>query len=72
MTALLRQSIFSRPAGHDDTNDAERLSADQATQHEIGGKTRKKQAAFASQMGRFETEVLTQSKNLTSLMGLFG
>jgi hypothetical protein len=37
LTALLRQSIYSRLAGYDDTNDAERLSLDPAMRHVAGG-----------------------------------
>jgi len=40
--------------------------------HVVGGRAKHKQAAFTSQMGRFETDVLTQSKNLSALMDLSG
>ena len=36
--ALLRQSIYSRLAGYDDTNDAERLALDPAMWHVAGGR----------------------------------
>ena len=38
----------------------------------VGGRARGTQAASTSQMGRFETEVLTQPKNLFALMDLSG
>ena len=38
MTALVRQSVFSRLAGYEDTNDAERLSEDPVMRHVIGGR----------------------------------
>ena len=71
-TALLRQSIYSRLGGYEDTNDAERLSVDPAMRYVVGGRATDKKAASTSQMGRFETELLTQSNNLKALMKLPG
>jgi hypothetical protein len=72
MVALMRQSIFSRLAGYEDTNDAERLSVDPTMRHVVGGRAAERTAASTSQMGRFETEVLTQPGNLAGLRKLSG
>ena len=72
LAALLRQSIYSRLAGYDDTNDSERLCVDPAMRHIAGGRAIERSAASTSAMGRFETEILTQSKNLELLMNLAG
>ena len=72
MVALMRQSIFSRLAGYEDTNDAERLSVDPTMRYVVGGRACERKAASTSQMGRFETEVLTQKVNLAMLTKLPG
>src|SRR5580658_3137660 len=70
MVALMRQSIFSRLAGYEDTNDAERLSVDPTMRYVVGGRATERNAASTSQMSRFETEVLTQPGNLVALKNL--
>jgi hypothetical protein len=72
MVALIRQSLFSRLAGYEDTNDAERLSVDPTMRHVVGGRATEHTAASTSEMGRFETEVLTQRGNLKALTKLSG
>src|SRR5271166_3844720 len=72
MVALMRQSVFSRLAGYEDTNDAERLSVDPAMRYVVGGRACEHQAASTSQMSRFETEVLTQTENLIALKKMPG
>jgi hypothetical protein len=72
MVALMRQSIFSRLAGYEDTNDAERLAVDPTMRHVVGGRATEHTAASTSEMGRFETEVLTQRGNLKALTKLSG
>ena len=72
IAALLRQSIYSRLAGYDDTNDTERLALDPAMRHVAGGRAVERSAASTSGMSRFETEILTQTENLEFLMNLPG
>jgi len=72
MVGLLRQSIYSRLAGYEDTNDAERLAVDPTMRQVVGGRAKERTAASTSQMGRFETEVLTQQSNLKAVTDLSG
>ena len=72
LTALLRQSVYSRLAGYKDTNDAERLCIDPAMRQVVGGRATDHTAASTSQMSRFETETLTRPHNLKALMDLPG
>src|ERR687885_2466250 len=67
-----RQSVFGRLAGYEDVNDADRLAHDPAMRWIVGGRAVTGQAASTSQMGRFETEVLTRNTNLSALCDLSG
>ena len=72
LEGLMRQSVYSRLAGYEDTNDADRLSVDPTMRHVVGGRASEHSAASTSQMGRFETEVLTQQFNREKLAMLPG
>jgi len=67
LVPLLRQSVYSRLAGYEDTNDALRLGRDPAMQAVVGRRALEKQAASTNTVSRFETEVLITDDNLTGL-----
>ena len=71
LVGMLRQSVFGL-AGYEDVNDAVRLRHDPAMRWIIGGKAAKGSGASPSQMGRFETNWLARSENLTTLTALSG
>ena len=67
---LLRQSVYSRLAGYEDLNDAQRLSTD-PTFRLIGSPTRwDRSAALTSTLHGFETELLARDDNLVGLMAV--
>ena len=63
LVPLLRQSVYSRLAGYEDTNDAERLAQDPAMRVIVGRRGPERKAASTNTMSRFETEVLTEKEN---------
>ena len=67
---LLRQSVYSRLAGYEDTNDAVRLARDPAMQAVVGRRALEKQAASTNTVSRFETDVLISQENLWGLRQL--
>ena len=70
--ALLRQSVYSRLGGYEDTNDAERLRVGPAMREIVGGRATQRPAASTSEVGRFETTILSRPKNLGLLIDLPG
>src|SRR3989441_13152609 len=64
---LFRQSIYSRVAGYEDVNDAERLSQDPTFRLIGSEKIWERGAALPSRLHWFETEVLSQDENLDGL-----
>ena len=67
---LLRQSVYSRLAGYEDVNDAERLSQDPAFRLIGSKKVWERGAALTSRLQSFETELLTQADNLAGMAAL--
>ncbi len=67
LVPLLRQSVYSRLAGYEDTNDAVRLARDPAMCAVVGRRALEEQAAGTSVLNRFETEVLVTEENLRGL-----
>ena len=67
LVPLMRQSVYSRLAGYEDTNDALRLARDPAMQAVVGRRAMEKQAASTNTLSRFETEVLATEENLKGL-----
>jgi len=67
---LFRQSIYSRLAGYEDTNDAERLAVDPTFRMLASRERRETSVALTSTLHWFETEVLTEEDNYRGLARL--
>ena len=67
---LLRQSVYSRLAGYEDLNDAERVSADPTFRLIGSKKIWDRGAALTSRLHSFETELLASEENLIGLMAV--
>ncbi len=57
---LLRQSVYSRLAGYEDVNDAERLAVDPAMRHVVGGR-----ATLPKKLVKIGAKVTRHSKYVT-------
>ena len=64
---LLRQSVYSRIAGYEDVNDAERLSQDPTFRLIGSEKIWDRGAALTSRLQTFETEMLAEEENFGGL-----
>jgi hypothetical protein len=64
---LLRQSVYSRLAGYEDVNDAERLSQDPTFRLIGSEKLWDRGAALTSRLQTFETEMLAKEENFQGL-----
>src|ERR1035437_5920488 len=69
---LLRQSVYSRLAGYEDMNDAERLSQDPTFRLIGSEKIWERGAALTSRLQTFETEMLAKEENFVGLARLNG
>ena len=64
---LLRQSVYSRLAGYEDLNDAQRLSQDPTFRLIGSEKIWDRGAALTSRLQTFETEMLAEEENFAGL-----
>src|SRR5215471_8426571 len=67
---LFRQSIYSRLAGYEDTNDAERLAEDPTFRMLASRERRDTSVALTSTLHWFETDVLAEDQNYQGLTRL--
>ena len=67
LSDLLRQSVYSRLAGYEDMNDAERLSHDPTFRLIGSEKIWERGAALTSRLQTFETEMLAEEENFAGL-----
>jgi len=67
---LVRQSVYSRLAGYEDLNDAERLSQDPTLRLIGSEKNWDRGAALTSRLQSFETEMLAEDDNFAGLARL--
>lgn len=72
LIALLRQSVYGRLAGYEDTNDAVWLRVDPSLRRIVGERAKDRFAASTSEISRFETGILATDENLLSLTDLCG
>jgi len=70
MADLLRQAVYSRLAGYEDVNDAERLAQDPTFRLMGSERIWERGAALTSRVQSFETELLTQEENLSGLAAI--
>ena len=64
---LFRQSVYSRMAGYEDVNDAERLAQDPTFRLIGSEKIWERGAALTSRLQTFETEMLAEEENFGGL-----
>jgi hypothetical protein len=67
---LFRQSIYSRLAGYEDTNDAERMADDPTFRMLASRERRETSGALTSTLHWFETEALAEERNYQGLARL--
>ena len=67
LAGLLGQLVYSRLAGYEDVNDAQRLSQDPTLRLIGSEKIWERGAALTSRLQSFETELLAQEDNLAGL-----
>jgi len=67
---LFRQSVYSRLAGYEDTNDAERLAEDPTFRMLASRERREASVALTSTLHWFETDVLAEERNYQGLAHL--
>ena len=68
LSDLLRQSVYSRLAGYEDVNDAERLGQDPTFRLIGSEKIWDRGAALTSRLQSFETELLAEEENFAGLV----